>query len=200
MTTTNLFKDFHVKVEISGQPQLTSDQKKAVQGYYKERSQVYRQFHCAVAESVNEAFGGTYDKNRHKLTQRAVLDFGEAGRYVLDDSCRARLGTDMNGELYLKVGLTGETEDDKAERYRLTWRGQNVPELMARIAVAHDKGEAHDWAKINLELGEAELTVAPKKLKDTRPPRNPEKDGGRKVRGVRNHHRPCLGDLKKLYG
>ena len=195
----NVFDGYAVTLGIPAQ-HFTAAHKTAIKEAYGGKGSVTLQQHCAVAEATNEAFGAVYAPDREKLEDRGVLDFGDLGRFMLNKKARARFGINHQNQIFLTVGLIEEVEDDTAAKYRLTWKGDAIPETLARIAVAHDEGETHQEVEIELPLGDAQL-VAVSKSVDKRPytkERKAAKNGGTRSR-PRKHRRICATDIERTY-
>ncbi len=204
----NVFDGFEVTVAIPAQ-HLTAAQTTAIKQVYGKgngngngKGTVSLQYHCAVAEATNEAFGGVYDERRNKLAERYVLDFGDLGTFVLHNASRARFGIDQSNRIFLTVGLIEENQADDSARYRLTWRGDAIPESLARIAVAHDRGENHQEVVVPLSLGDAQLRAVRKAKPDNRAyteKRKAEKNGDPPHGRPRKHRRVCDTDIDRIY-
>ena len=199
--TPNVFEEYQITLAIPAQ-HFTSAHKSAIQKSVRAQGTVALQQHCAVAEATNEALGGVYNDAR-EIAERQILDFGNLGQFVLNNSARARFGIDSHDKIFLTVGLVEEGETDDSARYRLTWKGDTVPEALARIAVAHDLGESHQEVEVDLPLGAAQLRIVSKKPADPRPnteERRASKNGPRGKRGEpRLHRRICAADIERTY-
>jgi hypothetical protein len=199
----NVFDGFHVTVAVPASQRLSSAQRNAVKTTLGNKGSVSLQKNCAVAEATNEAFGAVYNTVRSKISDREVLDFGDRGQFVLNNTGPARFGIDKRGHIFLTVSLVEDTDAKDAARYRLTWRDTAIPEELARIAAAHDQGQPHDYASVDLFLGDATLMATPAPAADKRPntaARRAQKNGKADHRGLpRKHRRICDADIERLY-
>lgn len=205
----NVFDGYYITLNIPAQ-RFTGAQRAVIKKAYAEKvvkGVVALQQHCAVAEATNEALGGVYNTTRDRLVEREILDFGGVGQFALNTSSQARFGIDSVGKMFLTVGLAKEDEAGDSTKLRLTWKGNAIPETLARVAVAHDSGESHDEVEVQLQLGDAQLRAVRVQI-DKRPytPRQkkekntPEKNVADYRTQPRKHRRICSADLAKTYG
>jgi hypothetical protein len=195
----NKFADYHVTLELPASARLTGAQKTAIKTAAAARGTVSLQQHCAVAEAANEAFGGIYDNRRNNFDDLEILDFGELGTYTLNRFARARFGVHQNGEIFLTIGIK---QADGNERYRLTWKAAHIPETLAMVAAAHDKGDQYPAASIELSLGQAELRSTPTTVdrRKNTAARKASKNGKPRANGTpRRHQRVCVADIERTY-
>lgn len=194
------FRNRYVDIVIPAQ-RFTAAQSEAIRKSYEDGSastDAGLRFHCAIAEAVNEAFGAKYNESRKKIASIENIRIGR-GSYRLNSAVRAQFGVNKDGNIYLTVGLIRNRD---GMRYRLTWLNDAVPERLARVAVAHDRGESHPEVADELYLELAELHIM---AENTDPRRNHDSGNTRRKKDPeaerrRIRRRVCTTQLAEVYG
>lgn len=192
-THVELFDGYQIEVPVQAH-RLTPHQQAVVRRAIAQDTPQELRFRCLVAEAVNDAFGGT-----GKPEEYADIQIGDR-LFRLNPKAKAQFGVDHDGHPYLTVGLIDLTVADKPVRYRMTWRGDDVPHTFKRLAVAHDSGASTPTRRVRLALDTATVHILgekdgskrndPRRNHDTAPDGNPYPRPPR-----RNHLRVCVDDL-----
>jgi hypothetical protein len=117
--------------------------------------------------------------------------------FLLNPKAKAQFGVTYHGDTYLTVGLLEQTASGTL-KYRLTWKGENVPQQFKELAVAHDEGQNTTGCVVELPLGAAQVREIQgganghRSRHDIGPGGTPYPRADR-----RKHRRVCAADLGK---
>ena len=149
---TDLFEGHSIRLEVAP-TRHTPAQREAIKATITTESPQKLRYNCLVAEALNEALQG--GENGTPVSDYQYLELGDH-TFQLNPRARSQFGMDHNGVPYLTTSLV---HVDSSVRYAFTWRGDNVPADLMRLAVAHDQGKNTPGYVESLQLDDAEIHI-----------------------------------------
>lgn len=194
---TDLFEGYSIQLEVAP-TRHTPAQREAIKTTISTESPQKLRYNCLVAEALNEALRG--GENGTPVSDYQYLELGEH-TFQLNPRARSQFGMDHNGVPYLTTSLV---HVDSGVRYAFTWRGDNVPNDLMMLAVAHDQGKNTPGYEEELQLDDAEIHIigeknpgqAERAERDRRNRRNHDTNAANRAHR-RTHRRICEMDLVK---
>ena len=194
---TDLFEGYSIQLEVAP-TRHTPAQREAIKSTISTESPQKLRYNCLVAEALNEALRG--GENGTPVSDYQYLELGDH-TFQLNPRARSQFGMDHNGEPYLTTSLV---HVDTGVRYAFTWRGDNVPPDLMKLAVAHDQGKNTPGYQEALPLDDAEIHIigeknpgqAERAERDRRTRRNHDTNAANRPHR-RTHRRICEMDLVK---